>query len=320
MGDAGETSSSEKAKNPYQDIINQFPYDPGPARYPNASSPNPDLFSRANARHEIENASDTADPTNWLNKVEWLTPPGQDGWLKGRNVVNIHGVTLPSGDIMSVNYQGGPQGWVYPMGYASGAGANLWGSYNPTTRSRLTTSMVGLGLLPKSALKTPDASSMEQHKAWDEVLGVANFYGVTPFYALSKWNELVGSSRRGRGGGGGGGRSTAITIPDYPTIAQRSKDIFRSILGRQPEDWEITLIADEMQSQYRKAAETSLQASLAGNGTFEIPDPSAVTQKFVEDTYRDEVKRRTTVAETGVNNQLLIAAATRGAKVAGAGR
>lgn len=202
--------------------------------------------------------------------------------------------------------------------YISGEGAQYWDSYAPETRKRLEGQLINAGFLGEGQFN-PGASDKSQHDAWESVLGYANYYGVTPFNALRKL-ELEGTGglgTRGGGGGGGRGRSTAYTIPDYPTITQNAKQMLRNTMGRDMEDWEISLTADEMQRQYRKRAQQQLKASMAGSGEFEITDPAAVTQSFIEDQYSSELDRLGDVQETGANYKLAMDVFTKGAKMVG---
>ena len=107
--------------------------------------------------------------------------------------------------------------------YISGEGAKDWDGYAPETRKRLEGQMVEAGLLGEDGFQ-PGASNKIQHDAWEEVLGYANYYGVSPFNALRKLQVEGISMGVGRGGGGGGAAKwTVTTIPDYNTIAQNAK-------------------------------------------------------------------------------------------------
>ena len=201
--------------------------------------------------------------------------------------------------------------------YISGEGANYWDQYAPETRKRLEGQMVEAGLLGEGAYQ-PGASNKIQHDAWEEVLGYANYYGVSPFNALRKLQVEGISMGVGRGGGGGGAaKRTVTTIPDYKTIAQNAKTMLQRSLGRDMEDWEISLTANEMQRLYRKQASQQLKASLAGSGEFEITDPGSVTQAFIDDQYSSELDRLGDVSETSANYKLTMDVLTKGAKMVG---
>ena len=202
--------------------------------------------------------------------------------------------------------------------YEGGDGARYWDNYSQETRKRLEGQMVEAGVLSSGSYR-PGGESDVQYRAWEQVLGWANHWEITPFNALARMSaEGVGrTSGGGGGGGGGGGRSTAYTIPDYDTIAQNAKDMLRNTMGRDVDDWEISLAADELQKNYRKQAKQMQAAQLAGSGEFEITDPGAVTQAFVEDQYADELSRIKDIGDEKRNYGLSMAAFTQGAKMVG---
>ncbi len=198
--------------------------------------------------------------------------------------------------------------------YMGGDGARYWDSYSARTRARLESQMIDAGLLrPGSYI--PGESGFAQHEAWEGVLGWANYYGVTPFNALARL-QREGTYKKayggGGGGGGGGGARTVTTIPDYKTISQNAKEMLRNMLGRDIEDWEMKLVADEMQKQYRNQSQQQLQASLAGSGEYEITDPVTVTRSFIEDKYKNELDRLTNVGEQSANYKLAVDVFTKG--------
>ena len=119
--------------------------------------------------------------------------------------------------------------------YVSGEGGDYWNSYSAETRKRLEGQLVEAGFLSKGGYQ-PGASNKIQHDAWEQVLGYANYYGVTPFNAMRKLQTEGIAMGLDGGGGGGGGRSTVTTIPDYPTIAQNAKTMLQRSLGRDMED------------------------------------------------------------------------------------
>lgn len=157
--------------------------------------------------------------------------------------------------------------------------------------------------------------------AFQNALALANYYGVDVESALRREGGLLKElkARRGGGGrgGGGGGPTVKVEVPDYETLVAEAKNLIRKNLGRDPADWEMTLVADEMQRQYGRWAQATAARMIGGNGTYEVPDPVALSQEFVEDTYADEISRVEDIGEQTVTNQLLIGAATRGTQMMG---
>lgn len=202
--------------------------------------------------------------------------------------------------------------------WTAGQGGQIWAGYSPELRATLEPRLISSGLLEKGDF-IPGQANMAVNNAWDTVLDWSEYYGITPLNALRRI-EQEGAYKKthGPGGpGGGGGRSTVTTIPDYATIAQRAKEQMRNTLGRDVEDWEMKLVADEMQKQYRSASQQQLAASLAGSGEFEIADPQTVTQAYIEEQYAPEIDRVSDVAQAASNHKLSMDVLTKGASMIG---
>ena len=243
---------------------------------------------------------------------------GDSKGLVSRKIVGPGGsVTLYDRDAVDEN--GNPLTGDPIFIYQGGDGARYWDNYSQETRKRLETQMVQAGVLREGEY-SPGGTGTQQYRAWEQVLGWANEWNVTPFNALAEMQATgVGRTSGGGGGGGGGaGPSTAYTIPDYETISQNAKGMLRNTMGRDIEDWEISLVADELQKNYRKQGQQTVAARLAGSGEYEITDPGTVTQAFVEDQYSDELSRIKDVGDEKRNFGLAMASFTQGAKMVGA--
>jgi hypothetical protein len=200
--------------------------------------------------------------------------------------------------------------------YTAGQGGLIWSGYSPELRANLEPRLISSGLLENGDF-IPGQANQAVNNAWDTVLDWSEYYGITPLNALRKIERegAYKDANGGGGGGGGGGRSTVTTIPDYATIAQRAKDQMKNTLGRDVEDWEMKLVADEMQKQYRSASQQQLAASLAGSGEFEIADPQTVTQAYIEEQYAPEIDRVSDVAQSAANHKLSMDVLTKGASM-----
>lgn len=194
--------------------------------------------------------------------------------------------------------------------YISGDGQRYWDSYAPETQQRLLGQMTDIGIVP-TGTTTRDRYALGS--AWEFVMGAANDWEVTPFTALSRLGPELKKMSGGGGGGGGGAAGPRVEIPDYPTIAQNVKNMLRSTLGRDPQDWEIALTGAEMQGQYQNWAQTKMSSALSGGGIYEINDPTTLTQAFVEDTYASELDRLGDIEDERVNYSLAMQSLTKGA-------
>jgi hypothetical protein len=232
-----------------------------------------------------------------------------------------------------------PESWAAPsvtVGFddpANGPGVDdqLWVRYDParaaqqymlmgaSKRSKFSQLMADAGLLDEEwgGISEFDPTTAA---AFSQALSLANYYGKPVEEVLKSQAALfqkLKDRRGGGGGGGGGGPQVKLEVPDYETLTQNAKDSLRQNLGRDPQDWEMTLVADEMQRQYGRWADATKARMIGGNGTYEIPDPGTLTQAYVERTYSDEISRLEDIGDTRQNNQLLIAAATKGTDMLG---
>lgn len=198
--------------------------------------------------------------------------------------------------------------------YDTARSAQSFAAMGTNDRGMYTTLMAQAGLVPEGYAGV-DSFTAETASAFTEATRWANYYGITVKQYLQRQGELLKqtSGGRGRGGGGGAGRRYTIEVPDYETITKTTKDMLRQKLGRDPKDWEITLVADEMQRQYGSWADAQERKALGGNGVYEVPDPTKLTEQFIESKYEDELARLEDVEERAENNRLLVRAATAGA-------
>lgn len=181
-------------------------------------------------------------------------------------------------------------------------------------------------LMAQSGLLDPEWAGISDFHptaaaAFTDALALANYYGLPVEAVLRREAGLqkkLAAGRGGRGGrGGGAGPQVKLEIPDYETMVAESKALIRKNLGRDPADWEMSLVADEMKRQYGNWAEATSARMVGGNGTYEIPDPMTLTQEFVEDTYADEISRLEDIGDQTQTNQLLLNAAVRGTQMMG---
>lgn len=207
----------------------------------------------------------------------------------------------------------------------------LWTRYDPSRagqqymamggkeRERYATMMVNAGLLPKEFKGLGDFTP-EAAAAFSEALSWANYWGQPLDDALVHMGGLYKKLGGGGGGGrgGGGGPQVKLEIPDYETLVAEAKELIQAKVGnRDVKEWELALVADEFQRQYGRWADATKARMIGGNGTYEIPDPVALTETFVEDKYSDEIGRLEDIGDQRQMNQLLVGAATRGTQMMG---
>lgn len=100
-------------------------------------------------------------------------------------------------------------------------------------------------------------------------------YGHDPFAYLEERaatrrafldSEVGQALTQGSAGGGGGVRVPAFVAPDYATLTQAVRQAIRTRLGRDPHDYEIALLADQMAADFRAQYEAEVAALRRGGG------------------------------------------------------
>jgi hypothetical protein len=113
----------------------------------------------------------------------------------------------------------------------------------------------------------------------------------------------------------------AYLEPDYATLSQAVRRTFAQMLGRDPEDYELALLAQQMDADFRSSYGAELSAARAeydaGNraivegeaqaaGTFQAIDPMARFQERMLAKYGTEIERREDIGELQQNAQLMM--------------
>jgi hypothetical protein len=211
--------------------------------------------------------------------------------------------------------------------FFTGDGIYEWAAMSGEDRERWEGLLLSAGLLEEEGFNPGDVSVI-QGDAFEIVLGHAYRRGFGPEFAIQDLIEDEAAYQRLRDKIKGPKRPTFSVpaslreIPDYESITQDSTNLFRSRMGRDPEDYEMGILADHMQDQYRvsnqeriKAARAAFNASVSGQQGLmevEVPNPQLRTQKFLEERYGNEINRVAQISDTANTNRLLINAITTG--------
>ena len=230
-----------------------------------------------------------------------------------------------------------------PIIYEAGDDVSKWAGFSAQVRNSYTEAMIKAGMISEEDAKGLATGSLGrayggyedlgegysgasrvQIDAFQEALATAGYLGTTPMAAIFARGETARANPTT--GSGSGGRlpfsvpTELRTIPDYETLQQRVTELMRGAMGRDAEDWEIALLADELQSQHRsyneKMIEAAREAYEGGNRgvgqEIEVPNPVDRTNKFFEETYADEISRRKDIGQAANTNNMMMDALTRG--------
>lgn len=229
--------------------------------------------------------------------------------------------------------------------YASGDELAVWSSLPATERARLEEKFVAAGWLPTEgdtlgfspgAFDLPQLVALRQAMAIGTYFGQGFEFGANAGVRAKRYNDaLAAAQARAQGRGVGRVRApfsvpaSLREIPDYESISQDVTNLFRQRLGRDPEDYEVQVLADEMQTHHRssnaeriKAARAAFYAAQGGaQGVMEVevPNPQLRTQRFMEERYGPEIDRYEQIEDSSVTNRLMIDAITRGTSMVGGG-
>ena len=107
------------------------------------------------------------------------------------------------------------------------------------------------------------------------------------------------------------------TIPDYKSLAQESKGIFRQSIGRDLEDWELSILADQLKEDYSTRNDQMIVAhraawedAVAGGSTevdySDVTDPTSALEFDIEERYAGELDRQERVQDRAMNRRILM--------------
>ena len=170
---------------------------------------------------------------------------------------------------------------------------------------------------------------------WESVIGFSSEQQFDPLASL----KMIADQKRtieatAPRGSSGGGRivprdsvpASLRTIPDYKTLATQTKGIFDERVGRDLEDWELAILADEMKKKYSKQNDQMIAAhkewwndSIAG-GTVDVDftdveDPAAALEYDIEEKYADELDRKERVEDRANSRRMLMDSITTGQRM-----
>ncbi len=245
-----------------------------------------------------------------------------------KNLIPIEDLAVPSA--AGVNEPWQADTWDYRVG----DGRAEWVGMSPIQRNMRLKLMADNGLISPEEMDAMNYAGMEggnplnftAMEIWEQATSVSSEFQYSPLDAIRAIGEQKAVSlaaSRGRGGGGGGRRPTYSVpaslreIPDYKTLAQDTKSIFAGQLGREMEDWELKLYAEELGSQYSEANERRIQISkeawddAVSGGSLSVDftaveDPSKSLEYDIGETYANEIDRNVRVEDKANQRRLLM--------------
>lgn len=161
-------------------------------------------------------------------------------------------------------------------------------------------------------------------KLWETVVALSSEAGMSRNRAIQTLGTAVRTEAANQPRGGSGGRgptysvpSSLREIPDYKTLAQQTKSVFRNELGRDLEDWELQILADQLKSSYEEANRERIALHRAAwedavsGGSVDVDfgavdDPTTALQYDIEERYANEISRNEDVAMAANRHRILM--------------
>lgn len=191
-------------------------------------------------------------------------------------------------------------------------------------RAELQSALVEAGLLEDGTYWVGewDDASLEAYKT---VLGFANRWGASTDEALDRLQKSLPDELR-KDGGAGTGEATftppAFLAPDYASLAQGVKSMFRTRVGRDPSEEELSQLAGQFGGFYRQqfdaevaAQRSEFDARQAGAETGETVapaagtavDPAARFAELFESRFKPEIDRLGSLDDVRANTNNVFA-------------
>ena len=202
-----------------------------------------------------------------------------------------------------------------------------WREMSPERRSAFVRAATQYGIIDPEQAQGTDLTnpfSLAGQQLLSQALGVSRDLQIDPLAAmheLGRYQRFTDAEQQAQTRAPFSVPASLRTIPDYPTLQQRVTELVRDELGRDPKDWEVVLLADELQRQHRNQNDAMIAAARDAydgktvGGYVEVPDPATRTQRFFDETYANELNRLQDIGEAQVSNRLIVEAIARGSNM-----
>lgn len=227
----------------------------------------------------------------------------------------------------------------YLYGGAAESRAELIGM-STRERERVMLSMSRALMLPDQPVDLMNFVSPfneEVETQWDIAKTLSEAWQMEPLDVIAgigraNRSEEAAARRQYRGSGAAKPKysvpASLRSIPDYKTLAQETKGVFSQELGRDMEDWELALLADELKNNYATEnaqlrainREAWDDAVAGGSGEVDltaVEDPTAALQFDIQESYSNELDRKERVVDRANNRRLLMDSLSIGERMIG---
>lgn len=196
-----------------------------------------------------------------------------------------------------------------------------------TMRAEVELQLVEAGLLHPDDVRGGGVWSTEAQRAMAVVMTTANEQGLTWSESLNLYRANPPAGMADDEDGPGSGRAPYVAptylAPDYATLAQGVKQVFRQQLNREPRDFELQFLAEQLERDYRAAFDAEVAADRADynlatvaveegtegltGGTVRSVDPVARLNQAFDERYGPEMNRLERIGEVEQSQASLLA-------------
>ena len=242
-----------------------------------------------------------------------------------KNFLPIEDIAMPSPVIT--------EAWQAPSyDYNVGGGRAEWLQFTPRQRAMRVKYMEDQGILQPEQVEAMGGYAgtplnFAVMDIWENVSAVSSQLQYSQFDAMNAIGVQIAMNRSiaassGRRSGGSRGPTYSVPAslretPDYKTLAERTKSVFESELGRELEDYELALLSDELDDKYRQSNRQRIDIhkawwddSVAGGSTdvdfTEVEEPEEGLLYDIGEKYENEINRNVRVEDRAGNRRLLM--------------
>ena len=233
----------------------------------------------------------------------------------------------------------GYEPWQVPANIVrSGDGFAQWGAFTTRERTMRVKMMHDYGFINDDQYEMMKSGggphNMLAARIWEQAVRIGGQFSIDPIAAMGEWAKYEAALKAGAVSRGGYGRvapkysvpAELRKIPDYKSLAQETKEVFRGTVGRNMEDWELNLLADALKEYYQTNRDQQITAHRAAwedavaGGTMEVEDievvnPPGALQYDIEEDYAAELDRYERVEDRANNRNILMQSITKGRRM-----
>ncbi len=208
-----------------------------------------------------------------------------------------------------------------------------WFGMSPRSQNLWMDQMVNNGLIHENQANLPYDDGVVA--LWRDISSVSEYRQLPRDLVMNQFGDTLAAERaRAPRGPSGSGRiapkysvpASLREIPDYKTLATQSRALFSQEVGREMEDWELAILADELKEKYEDEQTSKIgihkeawDEGLAGGSVnvdfSEVTNPLQAQQYDTRETYADEIDRQARVEDRANNNRLLMNSITVGSRM-----